>query len=47
MNFDSAIMGNNPRLFDYFDNQYIVSQAELDAWSKRKNTYDMKWRHEK
>ena len=47
MEFDSAIMGDNSRLFDYFDEQYIVSKTELDAWSKRKNTYDMEWRHEK
>lgn len=47
MNFDSAFMGDNPRLYDFFDDQYVVSQAELDAWSKRENTYDMKWRNRK
>ena len=47
MDFDSAIMGHNLRLMDYWDDQYIVSQAELDAWSKRKSTYDMEWRHKK
>lgn len=40
--FDSAALGNNPRCKDYYDGQYVVSRPELEAWSKRKTTYD--WR---
>ena len=38
--FDSACLGNNPRLRDYWDYQYTVSKPEFEAWSKRKTTYD-------
>lgn len=43
--FDSAILGNNLRLMDYYDDQYVVSKPEFEAWSKRKTTYD--WRRNK
>lgn len=40
--FDSAILGNDRRLEDHFDDWYVVSKPEFEAWSKRKTTYD--WR---
>lgn len=40
--FDSAVLGNIPRFMDYWDDQYVVSKPEFEAWSKRKTTYD--WR---
>lgn len=38
--FDSAVLGDIPRFQDYFDDQYVVSKPEFEAWSKRKTTYD-------
>ena len=38
--FDSAVLAKNPRLYDYWDDQYTVNKPDFEAWSKRKTTYD-------
>lgn len=34
------------RVMGFFDDSYSVRADELEAWSKREDTYDMSWREE-
>lgn len=38
--FDSACLADNPRITDYWDGDYGVHKDDLEAWSKRKTSYD-------